>query len=46
MNDAVDFEFDDLQALLRFGHGKLTDTCFMLLKIADVAAARQWLRLL
>jgi len=43
MNDATDFEFDDLQALLRFGHGKLTDTCFMLLNILNVAAARQWL---
>jgi deferrochelatase/peroxidase EfeB len=43
MNDAIEFEFDDLQALLRFGHGKLTGTCFMLLKIADAAAARQWL---
>jgi len=43
MKDAIYFEFDDLQALLRFGHGKLPDTCFMLLDIADVAAARQWL---
>ncbi len=43
MNDASDFEFDDLQALLRFGHGKLTDTCFMLLNIADAAAAGKWL---
>ena len=43
MKDSPVFEFDDLQALLRFGHGKLTDTCFMLLDIADVDAARQWL---
>jgi deferrochelatase/peroxidase EfeB len=43
MNAAIDFKFDDLQALLRFGHGKLTDTCFMLLNIADAAAAGQWL---
>jgi deferrochelatase/peroxidase EfeB len=43
MNDASDFEFDDLQAIVRFGHGKLTDTCFMLLNIADAAAAGQWL---
>jgi len=43
MRDATDFEFDDLQALLRFGYGKLTDTCFLLLCIADGAAARQWL---
>jgi len=43
MSDAIDFEFDDLQALLRFGHGKLTATCFMLVNIADAAAAGQWL---
>ena len=43
MTDAGDFEFDDLQAILRFGHGRLTDTCFMLLRIADAAAARRWL---
>ncbi|SEM72258.1 Dyp-type peroxidase [Nitrosomonas marina] len=43
MNKTSNFEFDDLQGLLRFGHGKLTDTCFMLLNIADVNAAKQWL---
>ncbi|SEM12152.1 hypothetical protein SAMN04489760_104167 [Syntrophus gentianae] len=43
MKDEIFFEFDDLQAILRFGHGKLTDTCFLLLNVADVAAARQWL---
>ena len=43
MKDSPDFEFDDLQGLLRFGHGKLPDTCFMLLKVIDANAARQWL---
>lgn len=43
MNRSTDIEFDDLQALLRFGHGNLADTCFMLLNIADAAAAKQWL---
>ncbi len=43
MKDSTDFEFDDLQALLRFGHGKLTDTCFMLLNVIDPAAAKKWL---
>lgn len=37
------FEFDDLQGLFRFGYGRLTETCFMLLGIADVDAAKQWL---
>ena len=44
MNDANTVEFDDLQGLLRFGYGKLTATCFMLLDVADADAARQWLR--
>ena len=43
MKSFSDFEFDDLQGLLRFGHGKLTDTCFMLLNIVDATAAKQWL---
>ncbi len=43
MKTSSDFEFDDLQGLLRFGHGKLTDTCFMLLNIVDATAAKQWL---
>ena len=37
------FEFDDLQGLLRFGYGKLTDTCFMLLNVINVDLAKQWL---
>ena len=43
MKQSNNFEFDDLQALLRFGHGKLTDTCFMLLDIVDAKAAKKWL---
>lgn len=43
MNTKSNFEFDDLQALLRFGNGKLTDTAFILLQIEDAEAARQWL---
>lgn len=43
MKESDDFEFDDVQGLLRFGYGKLADTCFMLLKITDDNAARQWL---
>ncbi|MCQ8127710.1 Dyp-type peroxidase [Methylomonas rivi] len=38
-----DFPFDDLQGLLRFGHGHLKDSCFLLLQVADVKAAKQWL---
>ena len=44
MKNSTDFEFNDLQALLRFGHGKLTESCFMLLNIVDPAAAKTWLK--
>lgn len=43
MNSSDNFEFDDLQGLLRFSHGHLSETCFMLLNITDAAVARQWL---
>ncbi|MEN8174392.1 MAG: peroxidase [Pseudomonadota bacterium] len=36
-------EFDDLQGLLRFGHGRLTETGFMLLRVIDAEAAKRWL---
>jgi deferrochelatase/peroxidase EfeB len=35
--------FDDVQGLLRFAHGHLTDASFMLLKINDPIAAKTWL---
>lgn len=43
MEKSTGFEFDDLQGLLRFGYGKLTESCFMLLDISDAAVARRWL---
>ena len=36
-------ELSDIQALLRFGHGRLKGATFFLLQIADRAAARAWL---
>src|SRR3954471_11979503 len=36
-------EFDDIQGIVRFGYGHLTASCFYLLRIADLAAAREWL---
>ena len=43
MSGAEVFEFDDLQGLLRFGHGKLSECCLMLLRVTDPQAARDWL---
>jgi Dyp-type peroxidase family len=37
-------DWADLQGILRFGHGQLTEASFFLLEIADPAAARDWLR--
>ncbi|VTU20931.1 Dyp-type peroxidase family protein [Variovorax sp. SRS16] len=36
-------EYEDIQGLMRFGYGKLTEACFLLLRIKDPAAARAWL---
>lgn len=43
MKPSANFEFDDLQALFRFGNGQLTETSFMLLQVKDADTARQWL---
>ncbi len=43
MKNESNFEFCDLQGLVRFAHGKLTDTCFMLLKVTNANAAKQWM---
>jgi Dyp-type peroxidase family len=36
-------DWDDIQALLRFGFGHLPEASFLLLQIKDVQAARAWL---
>jgi deferrochelatase/peroxidase EfeB len=36
-------DFDDIQGLVRFGHGQLKEARFFLLKVADADAARLWL---
>ncbi len=43
MTQAEEFQFQDMQALLRYAHGQLTDTCFLLLRIRDPGAASAWL---
>jgi len=43
MHKKTEVELSDLQGLLRFGYGPLTETCFLLLDIVDAAAAKQWL---
>jgi deferrochelatase/peroxidase EfeB len=37
-------DFGDVQGLIRFGHGRLTDASFFLLKVVDRAAAQRWLQ--
>lgn len=36
-------DFNDIQGIVRFGYGHLTEAAFLLLKIRDAAAARSWL---
>jgi deferrochelatase/peroxidase EfeB len=36
-------DFEDIQGLVRYGHGHLEEASFYLLRIADAAAARAWL---
>lgn len=36
-------DFSDMQGLVRFGHGKLTEAEFLLLAVSDVQVARDWL---
>jgi len=36
-------DYRDLQGLLRYGYGRLTESCFLLLRIDDSVAAGHWL---
>ncbi|HEY6349536.1 MAG TPA: peroxidase [Candidatus Angelobacter sp.] len=39
---AVDFK--DVQGIVRYGHAKMTEACYLLLNIRDAQATRKWLR--
>jgi hypothetical protein len=36
-------DYNDVQGLVRFGYGPLTEACFLLLTIRDPQAAQRWL---
>jgi deferrochelatase/peroxidase EfeB len=36
-------EYEDVQGLVRFGHGHLIEACYVLLRIRHAGAAREWL---
>src|SRR5690349_10705335 len=36
-------DYTDVQGLVRFGFGKLTEACYLLVKIRSAAAARAWI---
>lgn len=40
---ASDIDFSDIQGLVRFGYGSLTEACFLLMRVRDAGAARAWL---
>ncbi len=37
-------EFEQVQGIVRYGYRKLTECCFLLLRVQDAGAAKQWLR--
>ena len=37
-------DYADIQGLVRFGFGSMTEACYILLNIKDAAAARAWLK--
>ena len=43
MNDAA-IDYGDVQGLVRHGYGRLTEACFLLLRIKSRSAARSWLK--
>jgi deferrochelatase/peroxidase EfeB len=43
MTSPVPVDYSDVQGLVRFGYGKLTEASFILLSIRDAVAARTWL---
>ena len=44
MAQAIEVDYGDIQGLARFGHGQLKEACYLLLRVADRNAAREWLR--
>ena len=42
--DAPDVDYADVQGLVRFGYGRMTEASYALLRVKDAAAARAWLR--
>lgn len=36
-------DYKDVQAIVRFGFGKMTEACYFLLRIKNAAAAKEWL---
>src|SRR6185295_2946119 len=41
---AHEVDYGDVQGLVRFGHGKLTEATYALVRVTQVEAARAWLR--
>jgi deferrochelatase/peroxidase EfeB len=44
LREPSDLDYGDMQGLVRFGHGRLSEAGFFLLQIADREAACRWLR--
>lgn len=44
MAQAIEVDYGDIQGLARFGHGRLNEACYLLVRIVNREAARDWLR--
>ena len=44
MAQAIEVDYGDIQGLARFGHGRLKEACYHLIRVTDRDAARDWLR--
>jgi deferrochelatase/peroxidase EfeB len=40
----TEVDYSDVQGLVRFGYGKMTEASYALLRVKDAAAAKDWLR--
>ena len=36
-------DYSDVQGLVRFGYSRMTEACYCLVKVREIAAVRQWL---
>jgi len=43
MNMASSVDFGDIQGLVRFGYPRMTEACYLLVKVKNASSVRAWL---